>query len=162
MQSDDQEMRDEERIVLCDDESEMQALGTELASSIGPGFLIGLSGELGAGKSVLARSIIHALGYDGPVKSPTYSLIETYNLEQPANQGIASIAHMDLYRLGDAEELYHLGLGDVLSDHDLVMIEWPEKGAPLLPLPELRIQIDYDTAARRKVRLCFLNQSVTL
>ncbi len=130
----------------------MQALGVELARSLpaGTSTLMTLSGELGAGKSVLVRSIIHALGYAGRVKSPTYTLIETYELP-PEDGCIARIAHMDLYRLEDPAELDYLGFDDVLRDHDLVLIEWPQKGGDRVPPADLQVSISYTADESREV-----------
>lgn len=137
---------------LCSTEEQLQAIGVKLSERLRPETLVTLSGELGAGKSVLARAIIHALGHTGRVKSPTYTLIETYQLEK-STRGIKSIAHLDLYRLADPDELHYLGFDDVLAGNDLVIIEWPEKGAGLIPDPQLRIQIDYAHEGGRSVRL---------
>jgi len=120
----------------------MQQLGAELASELTGNTLIMLDGELGVGKSVLVRALIHALGYAGRVKSPTYTLIESYEIE--ANQtGITRIAHLDLYRLADPEELEYLGFDDVLDNHQLVLIEWPEKALERLPAAQINIRISY-------------------
>ena len=127
---------------VCADEDAMRQLGFALSQQLLPGTLLFLSGELGAGKSFLARAIIHAAGYEGRVKSPTYTLIETYDIKTPA-AAIAHVAHLDLYRLSDPDELYHLGFDDVLGQHDLVMIEWPEKAIDQLPVATVEIIIDY-------------------
>ena len=111
-----------------------------------------LSGELGAGKSVLARSIIHTLGYTGLVKSPTYTLIETYRVPDDSS-AIRSIAHLDLYRLSNAEELLYLCLDEIRDNNDLIMIEWPENGADLLPDADIRVQIDYVSSGGRCVQV---------
>lgn len=133
-----------------EDEAAMQSLGRELAELLPAGTLVSLSGELGAGKSVLVRSIIHTLGYTGRVKSPTYTLIETY--EAPAPSGdIVHIAHLDLYRLEDPAELDYLGFDDVLTDHQLVLIEWPEKGGDRVPRPDLQVSITYAADDAREV-----------
>ena len=135
---------------ICADEDAMQQLGFTLSQQLLPGTLVFLNGELGAGKSFLARAIIHAAGYVGRVKSPTYTLIESYDIESPAT-AIARIAHLDLYRLSDPDELYHLGFDDVLGQHDLVMIEWPEKAIEYLPSATVNIVIDYLPADARNV-----------
>lgn len=131
-------------------ESAMQALGQELAAELPAGSLVTLSGELGAGKSVLVRSIIHSLGYIGRVKSPTYTLIETYEAAQPDGR-VVRIAHLDLYRLEDPAELDYLGFDDVLRDHELVFIEWPEKGAGRVPPADVRVSINYAAGDAREV-----------
>ena len=135
---------------LLEDESAMQALGKELAETLPAGSLVTLSGELGAGKSVLVRAIIHTLGYTGRVKSPTYTLIESY--EVPLEGGkLTRIAHLDLYRLEDPAELDYLGFDDVLAGHELVLIEWPEKGGDRVPKADLQISIRYAADDRREL-----------
>jgi len=130
------------------DEAAMRSLGLMLAACLPTPAVVTLSGELGVGKSVLARAIIHSLGYSGAVKSPTYTLVETYAT------ATYSIAHMDLYRLTDPEELYYIGFDDVLAQHDLVLIEWPEQAGEFLPVADLAITIDYDGDLTRKVFVC--------
>ena len=90
-----------------------------------------LSGELGAGKSTFARGVLRALGAQGAIKSPSYTLIETYELP-----GVFAV-HLDLYRLTDPGELEHLGLPDYHRPGALWLIEWPERGAGRLPPPDL-------------------------
>ena len=138
------------RSLACTDEAEMQQLGSNLIGQLQPRTLIFLKGELGAGKSYLARAMIHAAGYEGRVKSPTYTLIECYDIQMPTTV-ITRIAHLDLYRLTDPEELHYLGFDDVLDQHDLVMIEWPEKAVKRLPQPNLVISIDYLAEGGRSV-----------
>lgn len=140
------------RRVACSDEQSMQKLGSSLVTELAPGTLMSLSGELGAGKSFLARAMIHAAGYEGRVKSPTYTLIESYEIASPLTD-IRRIAHLDLYRLADPDELHYLGFDDVLDSHDLVMIEWPEKAGDLMPPVTVRISIDYATSGGRVVEI---------
>ena len=123
-------------------EAEMQSFGSRLVKSLPQKALVTLSGELGAGKSVLARAMIHALGYKGRVKSPTYTLIETYEASH-AGQSVTRIAHLDLYRLSDPEELEYLGFDDVLANNNLVIIEWPEQGEGRVPSANLHVSIEY-------------------
>ncbi|MDB4223925.1 tRNA (adenosine(37)-N6)-threonylcarbamoyltransferase complex ATPase subunit type 1 TsaE [Granulosicoccus sp.] len=123
-------------------ETEMQNFGSRLVKSLPEKALVTLSGELGAGKSVLARAMIHALGYEGRVKSPTYTLIETYEASH-AGQSATRIAHLDLYRLSDPEELEYLGFDDVLANNNLVIIEWPEQGEGRVPAANLNVSIEY-------------------
>lgn len=130
----------------------MQALGKELLGQLAPGSLVTLRGDLGAGKSVLARAMIHAAGFTGRVKSPTYTLIETYPVAG-AQHSISSIAHLDLYRLDDPDELHYLGFDDVLANNDLVLIEWPEKAAGLLPKSQMAISIEYNEDGGRCVSI---------
>ncbi|MFK7853486.1 MAG: tRNA (adenosine(37)-N6)-threonylcarbamoyltransferase complex ATPase subunit type 1 TsaE [Granulosicoccus sp.] len=139
-------------IVQCLNEQAMIKLGGQIAHGIRGKALIALNGDLGAGKSVLVRSIIHALGYPGRVKSPTYTLIESYTLDE-SRRGISRIAHLDLYRLADPDELEYLGFDDVLYDHELVLIEWPEKAQDRLPAEQIRIDIAYAESEARLVNI---------
>lgn len=139
---------------LCPSEKHMECLGAELAVRLRPGMLMTISGELGAGKSVLARAVIHALGYSGLVKSPTYTLIETYRIAVPKFT-ISGVSHLDLYRLAEPEELLYLGVDDIFSSDDLVIVEWPEKGAGVLPLPAVDVSIHYLPDGGRRVTMNF-------
>lgn len=125
-----------------DSEDAMMALGASLASGLSKPAVITLSGDLGAGKSVLARGIIRALGHGGAVKSPTYTLIEQYETDQ------WRIAHLDLYRLEDGEELHYLGFDDIVANSDLLLIEWPDKAAGLLPKSTVDVRISYSDSGR--------------
>lgn len=124
-------------------EAAMLALGAELAAALQGRGLVFLQGDLGAGKTTLSRGLIRALGHAGAVKSPTYTLIEPYELD-----GV-SLYHLDLYRLADAEELEFLGVRDFLDQHSLCLIEWPDKGASFLPTPDLTITIEVVDAGRK-------------
>ena len=134
------------------DESAMQGFGAKLVEALPKNSLVTLSGELGAGKSVLARSMIHALGFEGRVKSPTYTLIETYEAKNTDNS-LLKIAHLDLYRLSDPEELDYLGFEDVIDISDLVLIEWPEQGAWRVPDATVHVTIEYAGDKGRVVNL---------
>jgi len=136
-------------------EEAMQALGVELLKALPSGALVTLSGELGAGKSVLARSMIHATGFEGRVKSPTYTLIETYDVGASVDQQIR-ISHLDLYRLTDPDEMEYLGFDDVLQTSDLTLIEWPEMGGDRVPAANVHVQIDYAKEDARFVTLTAL------
>lgn len=117
------------------DETDTAALGAELATVLGsPPLVIFLSGALGAGKTTLARGLLRGLGYDGKVVSPTYTLMEPY--EVAGNL----ILHVDLYRIADSEELEFLGLRDRLDDA-VLLVEWPERGEGWLPQPDLTITL---------------------
>ncbi len=96
---------------------------------------IHLSGRLGAGKTTLVRGLARALGIEGPVKSPTYSLVEPYT------HGAIKLYHFDLYRLGDGEELEYLGARDAFAERALVVIEWPERAEGWLPEPDLHVHL---------------------
>ena len=135
-----------------DSEPAMQEFGRRLSRALPEGALVTLSGELGAGKSVLARSIIHSLGYEGRVKSPTYTLIETYEIKK-SSCNLSQVAHLDLYRLSDPEELDYLAFDDVLQASSLVLIEWAELGGDRVPAAALHIHIEYADNNNRLVKL---------
>ncbi|MEW8507839.1 MAG: tRNA (adenosine(37)-N6)-threonylcarbamoyltransferase complex ATPase subunit type 1 TsaE [Candidatus Thiodiazotropha sp.] len=123
-------------------EARQEAVGGCLALNCAPPLIVYLEGELGTGKTTLVRGFLRQLGYRGRVKSPTYTLLEPYEL------GGRSYYHFDLYRLSDPRELDYLGIEDLLSEDALLLVEWPEKGAGLLPLADLRVQISYRNTAR--------------
>lgn len=104
------------------DEAGMPVFAEKILPKIKPLYMVGLSGPLGAGKTTLVRGLLRAMGYEGAVKSPTYGLVESYQV------GDLEIAHFDLYRLADPDELEFIGFADYISDGNLCLIEWPEKG----------------------------------
>jgi tRNA threonylcarbamoyladenosine biosynthesis protein TsaE len=124
------------------DDAATLAVGATLARACGGHGLIFLSGDLGAGKTTLSRGLIRALGHSGAVKSPTYTLVEPYEL------AAGRVMHYDLYRLGDPEELEYLGLRDHLDGETLTLIEWPERGGTLLPAPDLKLLLRVLPAGR--------------
>ena len=119
------------------DEASMLALGAKLATRFSKKNLILLEGDLGTGKTTLVRGILREMGYQGTVKSPTYTLVEPYSLQN------LQLYHFDLYRLGDPEELEYMGIRDYFDENTLCLIEWPEKAANFLPPADLRLQIEY-------------------
>jgi tRNA threonylcarbamoyladenosine biosynthesis protein TsaE len=129
--------------VLIRSEQEMRAFGASLIGACEQGGVITLSGELGTGKTTLVRGALQAQGIVSGVRSPTYTLLEYYPLEHFA------VAHFDLYRLGDAEELEYLGYRDYLNPQTLCLIEWPQRAAGYLNAVDLAIDLDYDSAGRR-------------
>jgi tRNA threonylcarbamoyladenosine biosynthesis protein TsaE len=108
-------------------------------------FVIALEGELGAGKTTLVGGLLNALGFHGHARSPTYTLIEPYELAGRA------IYHLDLYRLTDPQEVEALGLRDLLEPRAVFLIEWPERGGGLLPDFDLQVRIRYGTESGRQV-----------
>jgi tRNA threonylcarbamoyladenosine biosynthesis protein TsaE len=116
-------------------------LGEQLASAITPG-IIYMQGDLGAGKTTLARGLLRALGHTGKVRSPTYTLVEPYVFAS------RRVYHLDLYRLADAEELEWLGLRDMLAEAALLLVEWPERGSGFLPSSDLSIDLEFAGGGR--------------
>lgn len=127
------------------DETATENLGAELAGSWRAG-LVWLEGDLGAGKTTLVRGWLRALGHAGPVKSPTYTIVEPYRLD-----GV-SVYHFDLYRLSEPEELELIGVRDYLVPDSLCLVEWPRRGEGVLPAPDLRVSLEVaDTGRRARV-----------
>ena len=125
------------------DEMATLAFAAKVRCLLPPGSLVFLHGNLGAGKTTFVRGFLRASGYAGAVKSPTFTLVEEYTLE-----GL-SLFHFDLYRLNDPEELEWLGMRDYLNGAATCFIEWPERGAGLLPVADLEIRLQIEGTGRR-------------
>jgi len=131
------------------DSGATEALGRALARSVpgaasgpGPGAVVHLHGELGSGKTTCARALLHALGVTAPVRSPTYTLVDTYSV------ATLTCVHVDLYRVQTTTEVEELGLRDMTGPDYLMLIEWPEKGGVAVPAPDLVLQLTYKGDAR--------------
>ena len=129
--------------MLIENELQMRRFGARLIAACDRGGVITLSGDLGSGKTTLVRGALQGEGVEGGVRSPTYTLVEYYPLARFA------VAHFDLYRLGDPEELEYLGYRDFLNPQTLCLIEWPERASGYLQHVDLRVRIDYDPHGRR-------------
>ncbi|HET8711027.1 MAG TPA: tRNA (adenosine(37)-N6)-threonylcarbamoyltransferase complex ATPase subunit type 1 TsaE [Spongiibacteraceae bacterium] len=135
-------------VVVLPDEEATVALGAVLAQAAADlarsrGLSIYLSGDLGAGKTTLTRGLLRALGVAGAVKSPTYTLVEPYVVDD------ISVYHFDLYRLRDPEELEFMGVRDYFQSGSLCVVEWPERAGEFLPKPDITLTIQLLDAGRR-------------
>jgi tRNA threonylcarbamoyladenosine biosynthesis protein TsaE len=124
------------------DEHAVAHLSAQLAPQVRSGGVIHLRGDLGAGKTTFARALIAALGVHGRIKSPTYSLIESYRA------GGLAIHHLDLYRIADPGELEWLGLEELQDEASLILIEWPERGGDALPAADLALNLVHAAVGR--------------
>lgn len=124
------------------DEAATQRLGAELAQVLVPGLVIYLEGDLGAGKTTLARSMIRALGHTGPVKSPTYALVEVYVVSS------LYLYHFDFYRFESPEEFLDAGFGEYFNEASVCLVEWPDKAVGCVPSPDLRVLLRHAGEAR--------------
>jgi tRNA threonylcarbamoyladenosine biosynthesis protein TsaE len=131
---------------LLSDESATIAMGKKLAGivqkQLKQGIVVYLYGDLGAGKTTLTRGFVQGMGHIGHVKSPTYTLVEPYEL----NNWL--VYHFDLYRLSDPEELEYMGIRDYFAQNCCCFIEWPEKGQGMIKAPDLRIDLAYSDEQR--------------
>ena len=123
------------------DSAATEALGRALAHARPPAAVLHLAGDLGAGKSTVARALLRALGVQGPIRSPTYTLVERYAVAG------GEAWHMDLYRIGDPGELEFLGLDP--AEATLWLVEWPDRGGDALPPADLRVELDHKRDGRR-------------
>lgn len=141
----------ETRSIVWDDEGDCAAHAAALAAA--PALrdaFVELHGPLGAGKTTFVRHLLRALGVQGRIKSPTYAVVEPYDID-----GLA-ISHFDFYRFDDAREWEDAGLRDAFGAPGLKLAEWPDKAHPVLPPPDLRIAIEPGDGDRREVTLAAL------
>jgi len=132
---------------ILTDELATISLGKQLADivkkELKQGIIVFLNGDLGAGKTTLTRGFVQGMGHIGNVKSPTYTLVEPYDLAD------WQVYHFDLYRLADPEELEYMGIRDYFNRHCCSFIEWPEKGLGMLPAPDMIIDLAYHDEQRQ-------------
>lgn len=128
------------------DEAGTAALGAALARALAPGLAIYLHGDLGAGKTALTRALLHAAGHVGTVKSPTYTLSEPYRVMVGGQ--MVDVIHFDLYRMASPEEFLDAGFREDFNERTICIVEWPEKGEPVLPPPDINITLNVAGAGR--------------
>ena len=131
------------------DEAGTDALGASLARVLQPGLAIYLHGDLGAGKTALTRALLHAAGYEGHVKSPTYTLAEPYTIA--LGERMVTLIHFDLYRMTSPDEFLEAGFREHFNPDSICIVEWPEKGASVLPRPDMDVTLSVQGNGRRVV-----------
>lgn len=131
------------RAIELADEPATLALGGAVAAVLAPGLRIYLSGELGAGKTTFVRGVLRGLGYTGRVKSPTYTLLETYNISS------LYLYHFDFYRFGNNDDWRDAGFVDEFGGDGVCLVEWPEHAGSALPAPDIEITLEIGSHAGR-------------
>jgi tRNA threonylcarbamoyladenosine biosynthesis protein TsaE len=129
-------------VFLADEDAQL-AFAADIARYCEPGTIIFLTGDLGSGKTTFVRGFLRQLGHSGVVKSPTYTLVEPYRIDQQ------NVFHFDLYRLADPEELEYAGGRDYFDDESICLIEWPEKAEGCLPKADILCALSYQNQGRQ-------------
>ena len=124
-------------------EADLRAFGVKCAQCIGSGQVLFLEGDLGAGKTTLAKGLIQGWGYDGIVTSPTFTLVETYSFSG------FDVHHFDLYRMESAQELEMIGARDLFNARDICLLEWPVKAEGYLPEPDVLFSLEHQAEGRK-------------
>lgn len=134
------------------DETATVGYGRRLGEALTANMVVFLRGELGAGKTTLVRGVVGAFGHTGAVKSPTYTLVEPYEFAD------VTVYHFDLYRLADPEELEYIGIRDYFGPNGISLIEWDERGAGMLPSPDIIIELKRSNEGREATILSFSDE----
>ncbi|MGJ8686678.1 MAG: tRNA (adenosine(37)-N6)-threonylcarbamoyltransferase complex ATPase subunit type 1 TsaE [Spongiibacteraceae bacterium] len=121
---------------FLNNEHDTVAAGLRFGRAAEAGAVVYLQGHLGAGKTTFCRGVLRAFSYAGAVKSPTYTLVESYQL------AARTVNHFDLYRLGDPEELEYMGIRDYFDGQSVCLLEWPDRGRGFLPLADITVSIE--------------------
>ncbi|GJM06714.1 MAG: tRNA (adenosine(37)-N6)-threonylcarbamoyltransferase complex ATPase subunit type 1 TsaE [marine bacterium B5-7] len=129
--------------IVLPDEQSTEALGARLAPCLPERAMIFLDGDLGMGKTTLVRGLLRALGVTGPVKSPTFTLVEPYELDE------RTVYHFDLYRTKTCDEIEGFGFRDYVAEDAICCIEWPQRAAGMLPTPDLMLTIRLESSSRQ-------------
>ena len=130
---------------LADEQATLK-LGKDFARSLEAGVNVYLHGDLGAGKTTLVRGALNGLGFVGKVKSPTYTLVEPYQVQ--VNKTIINVYHFDLYRFMDEEEWDAAGFRDYFNPHSVCLIEWPDKAGSLIPQADIDVYLELNGEGR--------------
>lgn len=133
---------DRYRVISLNSRDETLNFGKEFAKKLGPGTVLALSGDLGAGKTTFVQGIARGLGISDPIQSPTYVYCNEY-------QGVVALAHFDLYRLKGVNDFINLGFEEYLDPVGISAIEWPERILSLLPNSAIRINFSYQPQGRK-------------
>lgn len=139
--------------IKAESQADTEALAKRLGALLRPGDLIALSGDLGMGKSVFARAVLRSLGVQGAIPSPTFTLLQSYDLNPAHNQtapDLVTVHHADLYRLSSPDEVIELGLDDLLIS-GAMLVEWPENGEGVLP--PCSLQLSFQQGDREEARI---------